>query len=248
MLKSGLNSEFAKVASVIGAGCLFIASPAFAADEPAAAPEATESTGPFEIDLTLDAVSDYRFRGISLSDKDPAFQPSLTITHESGLYVSAWGSNVAGLGGDGIEIDYIAGFSHDVGGITLDVNATYYTYPGANSFNYLDLIGRVSTPVGKGEVGLTIAYAPSQANIGSVDNTYVAIDGSMPLGDTPLSLTGSFGFEDGAFGDKKKDWSLGVSAELGKLTLGVAYVDTAHAAAFGNIANAGVVVSASMTF
>ena len=248
MLKSNRKSVAAKFATVFGASCLFIASPALAADEPATGAEASEPTGPFDIEVTLDAVSDYRFRGISLSDKDPAFQPGITISHESGFYVSAWGSNVAGLGGDGIEIDYIAGFSHDVGNITLDVNATYYTYPGANSFNYLDLIGRVSAPVGKGEVGLTIAYAPSQANIGSVDNTYVAIDGSIPLGDTPLSLNGSFGFENGAFGDNKKDWSLGVSAELGKLTLGVAYVDTAHAQDFGNIADAGVVVSASLTF
>ena len=105
-----------------------------------------------------------------------------------------------------------------------------------------------STPVGNGEVGLTFGYVPSQDNTGNQDNTYVAIDGSMPLGDTPLSLNGSFGFENGAFGDNKKDWSLGVSAELGIVTLGVAYVDTAHARDFGSIADAGVVVSASMTF
>ena len=244
MLKSG----FATAATVIGAGCLFIASPAFAADEPVAGAEASEPSGPFDIEVTLDAVSDYRFRGISLSDKDPAFQPGLTISHESGFYVSAWGSNIAANAGDDIEVDLVAGFAHEFGNVTLDVNATYYIYPGASDFNYLELISRASAPVGKGEVGLTFAYVPSQTNTGNLDNTYVAIDGSMPLGDTPLSLTGSFGFEDGAFGDNKKDWSLGVSAEFGKLTVGVAYVDTAHTQAFGNIADAGVVVSASMTF
>ncbi len=248
MLKSELKSGTVAVAAMIGAGCLFIASPAFAADEPAAGTIAAEESGPFDIELTLDAVSDYRFRGISLSDKDPAFQPGLTISHESGFYVSAWGSNVADNGGDDIELDLVAGFAYDIGNITLDVNATYYVYPGAGDFNYVELISRASAPVGKGEIGLTFAYVPSQTNTGNLDNTYIAIDGSMPLGDTPLSLNGSFGFEDGAFGDKKKDWSLGVSADIGKLTLGVAYVDTAHTQAFGNIADAGVVVSASMTF
>jgi uncharacterized protein (TIGR02001 family) len=248
MPKSHRKSVTAKFTAVFGASCLFIASPAQAADEPAADAEASEASGPFDIEVTLDAVSDYRFRGISLSDKDPAFQPSITISHESGFYVSAWGSNVADNGGDDIELDLVAGFAYDIGNVTLDVNATYYVYPGVSSFNYVELIGRASAPVGKGEVGLTFAYVPSQNNTGNQDNTYVAIDGSMPLGDTPLSLNGSFGFENGAFGDNKKDWSLGVSAELGKLTLGVAYVDTAHAQDFGNIADAGVVVSASLTF
>lgn len=248
MLKSSQKSVASRFAAMFGASWLFIASPAQAADEPATDAEASEASGPFDIELTLDAVSDYRFRGISLTDKDPAFQPGLTISHESGFYVSAWGSNVADNGGDDIELDLVAGFAYDIGNVTLDVNATYYIYPGVSSFNYVEFISRASTPVGKGEVGLTFAYVPSQNNTGNQDNTYVAIDGSMPLGDTPLSLNGSFGFENGAFGDNKKDWSLGVSAELGKLTVGVAYVDTAHAQDFGNIADAGVVVSASMTF
>ena len=62
---------------------------------------ATEkSSGLFSIDLSLGAVSDYRFRGISLSNKDPAFQPSVTVTHKSGAYASVWGSNIADNGGD----------------------------------------------------------------------------------------------------------------------------------------------------
>jgi uncharacterized protein (TIGR02001 family) len=217
-------------------------------DEAADADAEEESSGPIDIEFTLDAVSDYRFRGLSLSDKDPAIQPGITISHESGFYVSAWGSNIAANGGDDIELDLVAGFSFDAGPLTIDANATYYVYPGAGSFNYIEFITRTSTAVGKGEVGLTLAYAPSQANIGSTDNFYVAIDGSFPLGDSPLSIDGSFGFEDGAFGDNKKDWSLGLSATFGAFDVGAAYVDTAHASAFGPIADAGVVVKAGLTF
>jgi uncharacterized protein (TIGR02001 family) len=39
-------------------------------------------------------VSDYRFRGISQTDKDFAVQGGLTVSHESGLYASVWGSSV----------------------------------------------------------------------------------------------------------------------------------------------------------
>jgi uncharacterized protein (TIGR02001 family) len=221
------------------------ANPAFAED---AAAEEEESSGPIDVEFTIDAVSDYRFRGISLSDKDFAIQPGVTISHESGIYVGAWGSNIAANGGDDIELNLIAGFSTEAGPLTFDVNATYYIYPGAGSFNYIEFITRTSTAIGKGEVGLTLAYAPSQANIGSTDNFYAAIDGSFPLGDSPLSIEGSFGFEDGAFGDNKKDWSLGLNATFGALSIGAAYVDTARASGFGNLADAGVVVKGSFTF
>lgn len=218
------------------------------ADEAADADAEEESSGPIDVEFTVDVVTDYRFRGLSLSDKDLAFQPGVTISHESGLYVSAWGSNITPNGGDDLELDLVAGFSFEAGPLTIDANATYYVYPGAGSFNYIEFITRTSTAIGKGEVGLTLAYAPSQANIGSTDNFYVALDGSFPLGDSPLSIDGSFGFEDGAFGDNKKDWSLGLSATFGRFTAGVSYVDTAHASNFGSIADAGVVAKIGFTF
>lgn len=218
-----------------------VSSPAMAADE-------AEETKAIDVEVTLAGVSDYRFRGLSLSGIDPAFQPEIVVTHESGIYGSIWGSNVADNGGDDIEIDLVAGFAHDIGNVTVDVNATYYLYPGAGSTNYIEFIGNVSTPVGPGTVGLTVAYAPSQSHIGNVDNIYVNLDGSIPIGGTPLSLTGSIGFEDGAFGDNKKDWSLGVTADVGGFTLGAAYVDTSNARNFGRIAKAGAVFSISRTF
>jgi uncharacterized protein (TIGR02001 family) len=212
------------------------------------AKEEEGSSGPIDIEFTLDVVNDYRFRGLSLSDKDFAVQPGITLSHESGFYASIWGSNITPNGGDDLEIDLVAGFSFEAGPLTIDANATYYVYPGAGSFNYVEFITRTSTAVGKGEMGLTVAYAPSQANIGSTDNIYVALDGAFPIGDTPLSIDGSFGFEDGAFGDNKKDWSLGLTGTFGAFSLGVAYVDTAHAGNFGSIADAGVVVRAGVAF
>jgi uncharacterized protein (TIGR02001 family) len=50
----------------------------------------TRAEAPLDLEFTLDAVSDYRFRGISLSDRRPALQPGVTLTHRSGLYASAW--------------------------------------------------------------------------------------------------------------------------------------------------------------
>ena len=236
-----INSGMKGLLPVIALTLAGVSTPAMAADD-AAAKKA------IEVEVTLAGVSDYRFRGLSLSGIDPAFQPAIVVTHESGIYGSIWGSNVSDNGGDNIEVDLVAGIERDIGKVTVNVNATYYLYPGAGSTNYVEFIGKVSTPVGPGTVGLTVAYAPSQSHIGSQDNVYVALDGSVPIGGTPFSLTGSFGFEDGAFGTKKKDWSLGVTADVAGFTLGAAYVDTAHAQDFGRIAKAGAVFSISRTF
>ncbi|HEY7740572.1 MAG TPA: TorF family putative porin, partial [Steroidobacteraceae bacterium] len=47
-----------------------------------------------EVSYTVTAVSDYDFRGVSLSAKDPALQASIDYAHDSGFYAGAWASNI----------------------------------------------------------------------------------------------------------------------------------------------------------
>src|SRR4051812_17833570 len=103
------------------------ATPAFADDAPTAPPSA------FTINGTATVVSDYRFRGVSQTDKNVAVQGSITITHESGFYVSVWGSSVdsyvtASLAGHQ-EVDIIAGYSKTFSGTKIDGGVLYYVYP-----------------------------------------------------------------------------------------------------------------------
>lgn len=199
------------------------------ATTPAQAQDAKkDAAGPFDVELTLTGVSDYRFRGISLSDKDPAFQPQIAVTHESGFYGRVWASNIAPNPGANLELDLVGGWAKELGNVSVDIGATYYLYPGFGSANYVEIIGVASTGVGPGTIGVTVGYAPKQNHIGGQDNVYGAINGSLPIKGTPLTLTGSFGIEDGAFGNKKKDWSAGITADVKGFTLGVAYVDTAR--------------------
>ncbi len=103
------------------------ASPSAAAT--AAAPSALSLTG------NLGFVSDYRFRGISQTWKRPAVQAGLDLTHASGWYLGAWGSNVSGNSynnGAGLEMDVYGGVKLPVSeGLTLDLGALAYLYPGA---------------------------------------------------------------------------------------------------------------------
>ena len=216
---------------------------------PAMAQEAAEAeeSGPIDVEFTLDLVTDYRFRGVSLSDKKPAVQPGVTISHESGFYVGAWGSNVAENPGSDIELDILAGFSGGDDKFNYDLGGVYYLYPGASSGNYAELIGKVGTTVGPATVGAIIGYAPKQDNIGGVDNVYIGANAEMPLGKSPITLAGSVGLEDGAFGDNKIDWSLGANASLNdNISVGVAYVDTNRNMA--GLSTATVVGSLKMAF
>ena len=127
------KSIFRLAAVSVAMSALAVSAPAFAQDE--AAEE--EASGPITLAGGIAVVSDYRFRGVTLSDKDFAVQPTITIKHESGLYLGAWASNIANNPGDDIELDIYAGFA---GGdtVTYDIGATYYVYPGVSSLNYVE--------------------------------------------------------------------------------------------------------------
>lgn len=213
--------------------------------------EATEETaGPIEIDFEIGAASDYRFRGLSLSGKDPEVTAEIAVSHESGFYGSVWASNVdADFNGKGndLEVDWTLGYSTDIGPINLDAGVIYYSYLDHSDLNYVEVYGGVTVPVGAASVTVGAAYAPSQNNLGDTDNTYVYISGDLPIKDTPLSLHGTFGYEDGAFGDKKRDWLVGATYDLGGgFSATLDYVDTHRA--FTNLGDATAVFSIAKSF
>lgn len=236
--------------SILKLAAMSVAMSALAVSAPAFAQEEEAESGPITITGGITGVSDYRFRGVSLSDKDFAIQPTLTVKHESGFYVGVWGSNLAENAGEDIEVDLYAGFS---GGdtITYDIGATYYVYPGVSSFNYVELTGKLGTTVGPATIGGQLSYVPSQDNTGNTDNIYVATNATIALPDSPISIVGSVGLEDGAFtgGSSKLDWSLGLTANVAGFTLGASYVDTDRQSTFAfKDSSAGVVFSLAYFF
>ncbi|MBA4308215.1 MAG: hypothetical protein C0429_15910 [Sphingopyxis sp.] len=236
--------------SILKLAAMSVAMSALAVSAPAFAQEEEAESGPITITGGITGVSDYRFRGVSLSDKDFAIQPTLTVKHESGFYVGVWGSNLAANAGDDIEVDIYAGFS---GGdtVTYDIGATYYVYPGISSFNYVEFTGKLGTTVGPATIGGQLSYVPSQDNTGNTDNIYVATNAAIALPDSPISIVGSVGLEDGAFtgGSSKLDWSLGLTANVAGFTLGASYVDTDRQSTFAfKDSSAGVVFSLAYFF
>lgn len=235
-----MKFKFSLIAATIMTATLYSA--------PAMAQDSEEASGPLTFENEVAVATDYRFRGISLSGKDPEVTVSITASHESGLYANAWATNVAIDGeANDAEVDLTAGYSKDIGSINIDFGGIYYLYPKNGEYNYYEFFGKASAPVGPATVTAGIAYAPSQSNIGDQSNTYYSLAGELPIGETPVTLRANFGIEDGAFGDKKKDWGVGVGYDLGKgFTASVDYIDTARA--FSQLGDATVVTKVAFAF
>ncbi len=86
---------------------------------------------------TVTAVSDYDFRGISLSARDPALQASLDYAFgETGFSVGAWASNIDyGDDFDGtLELDLYAGYEASINDdLSWNAGLVWYTYPGSDN-------------------------------------------------------------------------------------------------------------------
>lgn len=210
----------------------------------AAAPSfAAELGGGFTINGGATLVSDYRFRGISQTDKRFAVQGTFTLGHESGLYATVWGSSVDEYvygGASSQEIDFVVGYRRTFsGGTTLDFGVLYYYYPGTSAIvdtnsDFFEPYVSVSHTFGPVTAKVTANYAPSQSALsigaGNEDNFYLAGDVSAAIPDTGLTISGHIGHSFGpsylTIGDEYTDWNIGVSYTTGPLTLGVQYVDT----------------------
>lgn len=202
--------------------------PAAAVTESAGEEEGAEEAGTYETAFSLGAVSDYRYRGLSLSNKKPALQTEVSVNHENGLYARLWGSTIADNGGADIETQVSFGYYVEFGAFNADVQAAYYIYPEASAANYGEVTARLGREIGPAELGASLSYAPAQKGTGNLDNLYVGLDGNLPLIGETVALAGTFGVEEGAFGDRKLDWSLGMTAEMAGLSLGLMYVDSSR--------------------
>ena len=189
-----------------------------------------------EISANVALVSDYRFRGISQSNEDPALQGGFDYAFDNGIYLGTWGSTVD-FDSDGddfngsLELDYYAGWAMDIGeNSAIDVGYMYYDYPGdeGKEGDYQELYGSFSWH------GLTLGLHYSDDYYGESDTFfYYYADYSFGFGDA-FSLDLHVGYndleEDGGFlssdEDAYTDYSVGLTWSVVGVDLGAAYVGT----------------------
>jgi uncharacterized protein (TIGR02001 family) len=226
-----LTSFRGLVAVSLATASLLSAAPVLAQDE-------AESEGPITLSANVALTTDYRFRGVSLSNGDPAIQGGFDIAHESGFYIGTWASSLdAGAAYGDMELDLYGGWSGDItDGVSLDVGALYYAYPsedvGAN-VNYWELLASVGFALGPVDTTVGVGYSPEQDSLGSDDNLYLYTDLGFGIPGTPVSLSGHIGYTDGALAppllagtadETGIDWSIGASAAIEQFEFSVAYM------------------------
>ncbi len=77
-----LTSVRSLMAAAMLAGTALAATPALAQEE--------EADSSISVSGNVGIVTDYRFRGVSLSGGDFALQGGIDVTHDSGFYVGTW--------------------------------------------------------------------------------------------------------------------------------------------------------------
>lgn len=199
--------------------------------------------------------SDYRFRGISQTNKKPAFQGGFDIGHASGFYVGNWNSNVDSVfyGGANVEMDFYGGYKGSLGDLGYDVGGLYYYYPGSDA-----LVG--SPKIKNTEIYFGLSYGPISGKLyypvsdffsaeklvsffgGTPENAagsyYLDVSGGLDLGGG-FGVTGHIGYQKlkgsarlveiggTELVDNYIDWKLGVTYTFSSgFVAGLSYIDT----------------------
>ena len=189
---------------------------------------------PGEFSANIGFTNDYVFRGITQSDEKWALQGGIDYVHDIGIYVGGWGSNVDFDDGDEatVEIDVYGGWAGEIEGISLDVGAIYYLYPGADSnldYDYWELAGSVGYDFEIFSAGAGVNFSPDYfAGSGTFWRPFGEVEVPLPY---DFTLSGHIAYnsidDEAAFGvPDYLDYGVSLAYNLYGFDLSVSWVDT----------------------
>ncbi len=253
------------LASAIAAA--FIGNTAQAEDAAAAAPAAEVPDN--VVAYNVGVASEYRYRGISQSRKDPAFSLGVDYTNNpTGFYAGTWASTIKWVkddGGDGnVEWDIYGGKRGEIGGgFTYDVGGLYYYYPSNNLKSVSGVDKSADTFELYGQIGYGPAYLKYSHALtdtfatGDSGSYYIDAGVNYPIDET-LVLNLHYGHQ--SFNNNSafsyNDWKIGLTKDFGIVSGAIAVIgtDADHASysgsAWGNtyVGSTTAVVSLTKTF
>jgi uncharacterized protein (TIGR02001 family) len=220
----------------------------WASTSPARAQSELDPDPAIEIEANVGLTSDYRFRGVSLSDRKPALQGGVDVSIREGVFAGVWGSSIAKYGGVNYEFDVLAGFANTVAGIDMSAGGYAYIYPGGTGVNCLELLTSLGKSFGKVKVSAEFAYTLNQENT-ATDNVLAGVTVSRQIGNSPVHLKLRGGYEDG-FYDSKWDWEAGLLLEHGATTASFRVICSNQGATnrVGRLAGTGVMAGLTFDF
>jgi uncharacterized protein (TIGR02001 family) len=190
--------------------------------------------------------SDYRFRGISQNDGEPAPQASLNWTGGDGWYLGTWASKINFNDGPSgaftshhntsVEWDIYGGKHFDLGGTDLNLEAYYYAYPdheglpGSATYSYVEGIAALSHTFDQLTLTGTVAISPDYFG-GTGTGVWLGGNASYVVNDW-VTISGNVGHQWAAqldnqgYGYPYTHWDLGATVAWNGISLDVRYVDT----------------------
>lgn len=155
----------------------------------------------FSVTGTVTGATDYVFRNISQTRSRPAIQGAAELSHESGFYIGTFASNVAFPNTNARqEVDLSGGWRFTSGGFTLDVGATWYTYPGYSSqdgqygLSYAEGILKLKYELEPVTFLGTAAYSPNFFG-SSGDGVYLEGGLDVKIPGIDVTLSGRLGYQ-----------------------------------------------------
>lgn len=178
-------------------------------------------------------LSQRRFRGLAMSNNQPAAEAELTATHQSGAYAGVMVASLApgaALDAGHGELDLYGGWAHAItpAGLTLDLTLRAYLFPGRTGLDRVEAIASLDRQIGPLDLRGGVAFAPAArgwlpgADRRSSVYGFADLRGDVPT--TPISLHAHGGCTAGGLdwvrgycdyrlgaGATKQHWSIDVS-------------------------------------
>jgi uncharacterized protein (TIGR02001 family) len=182
-----------------------------------------------QVSGSLNLVSDYRYRGVSLSDEKPAAQLSVVYDHASGWYAGVFGSTVEITERSRHELQLLSyvGYAGRLRpGLTWEAGAAYTAFLRSSGYDYPEVYLGIASEHASGR----LSYAQDYYGQGG-GALYAELNGTRPLVDR-VHLLGHLGVlrldhrdtATGASGCCRFDVRAGIALDLEPLSLQLAWV------------------------
>lgn len=200
-----------------------------------------------EVAGNVTIASDYSFRGVSQTDRDPAVQGGFDIAFDSGFYVGTWGSNVQGFEDVSMEWDLYGGYKGEINEDTsYDFRYIRYEYPGNGStYDYNEYHAMLNWKSFVFGIAYSeeyfalddvtwwypnVAYTlglPADASLVFKVGMSMVDDNDIVVRDEEGDVIESYGIWESSFGDENVlDWSVFYSIPVAGVSLNIGVVGT----------------------
>jgi uncharacterized protein (TIGR02001 family) len=190
-----------------------------------------------EVSANIQLTTNYVFRGVSLSNNNPAVQGGFDWNNTD-FYAGIWASSLGapkGAPAAPLELDLYAGWTPVTGPLTWDLGVIFYNYPDADNSTNSDFYELRGSGVFKfnehWSAGASIYYAPS--NYGATGRArYWEFNGEYAFNDM-LHFSGAFGNQQvdhpggpGTARDDYDTWNIGAILAWRGFQFDLRYNDT----------------------